>query len=212
MASMSLGIGLTHIRRYDFVQPGFFYSGLYSVTTGLERLKKLIVIYNYRMLHNDAFPNNKQLKQYGHNLLELFNCAIEVDKRCGFDNGADVLATDDLHKTIMTFSSEFATQARYYNLDLLTGSRQQGEEPLKRWAENVNAVIEGRHYKKTKKKSEAIDQVSIATEDHTFVMITDERGRSITSLKQFYTDGDKVTVRQKYSMLYIYNITRFIYL
>jgi len=24
MASMSIGIGLTHIRKYDFVQPGFF--------------------------------------------------------------------------------------------------------------------------------------------------------------------------------------------
>jgi hypothetical protein len=41
-------------------------------------------------------------------------------------------------------------------------------------------------------------------------MLTVESGRSITSLKQFYTDGDKVTVRQKYSILYIYDITRFL--
>jgi hypothetical protein len=33
MAAMSLGLGLTFIRRHDFVQTGYFYSGLYSVIT-----------------------------------------------------------------------------------------------------------------------------------------------------------------------------------
>jgi hypothetical protein len=62
MASMSIGVGLTHIRRYDFTQPGYFYSGLFSMTTGIERLLKLILIYDHRLNHHGSFPSNRHLK------------------------------------------------------------------------------------------------------------------------------------------------------
>jgi hypothetical protein len=118
--------------------------------------------------------------------------------------------TDVLYKSIITFLSDFARQARYYNLDLITGRQQQGDEPLKRWADEINAEIESRHYKESAKRNEKIREVSGAMEEHTFVMMTDESGNAITSLKHFYTDGDKVTCRQKYSMFYIYTIARFL--
>lgn len=210
MAAMSLGLGLTHIRRYDFVQTGYFYSGLYSVTTGLERIMKLIVIYNHRMLNNDAFPNNAQLKNHSHHISSLFDHAVEVDKRCGFNNGAEPFSKDALYRSIISFLSEFATQARYYNLDLITGRPQHGDEPLKRWADQINAEIERRHYRESAARNETIRQATSAMEKHTFVMMTDESGNDVTSLHQFYTDGDKVTCRQKYSMFYIYNIARFL--
>ena len=210
MASMSLGLGLTFIRRYDFVQTGYFYSGLYSVTTGLERVMKLIVIYNHRMLNNDAFPDNAQLRKYSHNLSSMFDHALEIDKQCRFQNDLEPFRKDALYKDIIAFLSDFATQARYYNLDLITGKQQQGDEPLRRWADQINAEIESRHYKESTKRNEKIREVSSAMEEHTFVMMTDESGNDITSLYQFYTDGDKVTCRQKYSMFYIYTIARFL--
>ncbi len=75
MSSMALGIGLTHIRKYNYVQQGYFYSAIYSYSTGLERLLKLILIYDYRLNNNNEFPNNKQIRACGHNLSVLVRIA-----------------------------------------------------------------------------------------------------------------------------------------
>jgi hypothetical protein len=206
MAAMSLGLGLTFIRRYDFVQTGYFYSGLYSVTTGLERIMKLIVIYNHRILNNDAFPDNAQLRKYSHNLSSMFDHALEIDNQCGFDNGAEPFRKDALYKSIITFLSDFATQARYYNLDLITGKQQQGDEPLKRWADEINAEIVSRHYKESAKRTEKIHEVSEAMEENTFVMMTDESGNAITSLKHFLHGRRQSNMQAEiFDVLYLYD-------
>jgi hypothetical protein len=79
MASMSIGLGLTNLRRYNFNQAGLFYSSLYLITTGLERLLKIIIIYDHRINNCGKFPNNSQLKNFGHNIGELFVQSLSRD-------------------------------------------------------------------------------------------------------------------------------------
>lgn len=210
MASMSIGIGLTHIRKYDFVQPGFFYSSLYSITTGIERLMKLILIYRYRVENSDKFPNNGQLKAFGHNISDLFSLSLSINSQFGFKNEDDLFKKDILYGIILNFLSDFATQSRYYNLDTLTGRQQHNEEPLKRWDKDVNSVILQRHYKPRKEKLEQIKAIAAMAENATFVKFSDDSGNDVGSLKQFYLKGDQVTTKQKYSMYYIYVIVRFL--
>ncbi|MDM8552766.1 hypothetical protein QUF72_21985, partial [Desulfobacterales bacterium HSG2] len=80
MSSMSIGMGLTQLRRYDFAQTGYFYSSIFLISTGLERLLKLILIYDYRLKNNNTFPDNKKLKNFGHNLKDLINKSIQICK------------------------------------------------------------------------------------------------------------------------------------
>lgn len=210
MSSMSIGVGLTHIRKYDFVQPGFFYNSLYSITTGIERLMKLILIYHYRVKNNDKFPNNGQLKAFGHKISDLFNQSLSINSKFGFNNEEDVFKNDILYGIILNFLSDFANQSRYYNLDTLTGRQQNNEEPLKRWDEDVNSIILKRHYKPRKEKLEQIKAIAAMAENSTSVKFSDDSGNDVGSLKQFYLKGDQVTTKQKYSMYYIYVIVRFL--
>ena len=210
MASMSIGIGLTHIRKYDFVQPGFFYSSLYSITTGIERLMKLILIYRYRVENSDKFPDNGQLKAFGHKISDLFNLSLSINSDFGFKNEEDIYKKDTLSGIILNFLSDFANQARYYNLDTLTGRQQNNKEPMKRWDEEVNSVILKRHYKPKKEKLEQIKAIAAMAENSTFVKFSDDGGNDVGSLRDFYLKGDQVTTKQKYSMYYIYVIVRFL--
>jgi hypothetical protein len=117
MASMSIGVGLTHVRRYDFAQSGFFYSGLFSMATGIERLLKLILIYDHRLNHDGSFPNNRQLKACGHDISGLVSRAVEIAARHELPFCADVFESDPIYPTIIENLSDFARQARYHNLD-----------------------------------------------------------------------------------------------
>lgn len=211
MSSMSLGLGLTQLRKYDFVKPGFFYSSMFMITIGLERLMKLIVIYDHRIRNNGAFPSNSQLKhEYGHKIHDLFKSAIKINSENNYSNEHAKLLEDEIIQIIIEYLSEFAQTSQYYNLDGLTGKHQQNKEPLNRWNEEINSIILSRHYKQRKKKVEQIEAISAQLEDITSVMLTSENGQGITSIREFYMEGDKVSIKQKYSMYYIYIIARFL--
>ncbi len=211
MSSMSLGVGLTHLRKYDFVKPEYFYSSLFSITIGLERLMKLIVIYDHRIKNNGQFPNNKLLKhEYGHKLNDLFSRSININNESNFDIDISHFNDDALYKTIIEILSDFASESRYYNLDGLTGKAQNKLEPLHRWNNEVNSVILSRHYKPKKSTIKKIKNIARQKEDNCQVMFTDENGGDIRSLEHFYLEGNKVPVKQKYSMYYIYVISRFL--
>ena len=171
---------------------------------------KLILIYRYRVENNDKFPNNGQLKAFGHNLSDLFNLSLRINKNFGFGNEVGFFRSDTLYEKIMNFLSDFANQARYYNLDTLTGRQQSNKEPLKRWDEEINSIILKRHYKPRKEKLEQIKAIAAMAENSTFVKFSDDGGNDVGSLREFYLKGDQVTTKQKYSMYYLYVIIRFL--
>ena len=63
---------------------------------------------------------------------------------------------DPIFSLIIKFLTEFAHNARYYNLDSLTGHPNSTDEPLRAWNKNINKIIVERHYRHNKKKEEAI--------------------------------------------------------
>jgi len=210
MASMAIGIGLTHIRRCDFVQPGYFYSGMFSFTTGIERLMKLIVICNFRVKNNGAFPTNQQLKAFGHKISDLFNCSMEIKNDFGFEIDDKRFFDDSFYETIIQFLSDFAMKARYYNLDALTGNKQNSDEPYKKWNIDISETIVQRHYRRNTIGFANRMKIAHKMDGYSFVDLHDENGNKIKNLNEFYTKGDTVKTKQKYSMFYLYEIVRFL--
>lgn len=210
MASMSLGLGYTNLRKYNFGETGYFYSSMSLITIGLERLMKLIVIYDHRINYG-KFPSNNELKsEYGHKLHNLFSKSIDINSNRKYRNDCDALKEDSIYASIITFLSDFAEKARYYNLDCLTGKKQNNLEPLKRWEKQINSIILQRHYKPRKSKKHQIEAIASLIENTSAVSFHSESGENITSAKALFLEGDKIAIKQKYSMYYIYVISRFL--
>ena len=86
LISSCLGIGLTNLRSAHVHNKGAFYSALFNLSVGFERLMKALVIIEH-MLNNDlSVPTKKQLKAYGHNIIDLYDCcaSIAVSRGCDF--------------------------------------------------------------------------------------------------------------------------------
>lgn len=209
LASLSLSNGLELIRKYDFVKHGYATQAFFMLSIGLERLLKLIVIYNYRRLNQNVFPENAVLKKAGHNIKKLLNEAKKIAYDLGKSDLFETLESDPIYTLIVDFLTDFAHKARYYNLDILTGNENSTDEPLRYWEKEINSLIVERHYIENPRKREAIKELTARLEDITIVAFNNERGDDISSMQQFYLEGMTVETKQKYSMLYCYNLIRF---
>jgi len=210
MSSMSLGIGLTNLRRYDFVLQGYFYSGLHSLTIGIERLVKLIILYDYQLRNDGRYPTNAILKSAGHDLVHLISAARAANRHhaCAVDDS--IFDTDAIIQSVVVFLSDFATQSRYHNLDSLTGRPHRTDEPLRRWDSEICAAIVTRHYRPNPRKEREASAVAEAMESMVAVAFSSESGDPVDTMHAFVTRGLTVSIKQKYSAYYIYSIVRFL--
>ncbi len=192
MASMSLGIGLTLIRKYDFQETGYFYSGLYSIATGIERLMKIILIYDDRLNnHNDR----SNIKHFGHDLNKLLEKAIEINRKHDFRIRDDFFQSDDLYLKIISILTGYGETTRYLNLDYLARSKassvessERWVEPLERWNKEIWQAIIDRHYRAHR----------------------DESSGEINYFRRNGFLSPDQAIKQKYSVYYIYVIVRFL--
>jgi hypothetical protein len=208
MSSMAIGIGLTHIRRYHFAHPGFFYGGLLSLVSGVERLAKLILLYDYR-LDNNSYPTDKFLKDIGHKITDLITKAREINAKHGFGIDESIL-DDDIIERIIALLTNFAVQARYYNLDYLLGRVQSQGEPLARWDKEIASLIVQRHHRTSTERQEMQNQIAELMKDVVRVHHTAEDGSEINSIVGMFQHSALITVKQKYSMFYLYQIAYFL--
>lgn len=121
LTAYSLAEGLDCLRKANIYEKGMYYQAFFSLSIGLERLLKLIIIYDYRANNNGTFPENKEIKEKGHNLYKMFNIV------------APNILKNNLYNSIINFLSDFAKTTRYYNLDVLTGEESQKLNPLEEW-------------------------------------------------------------------------------
>lgn len=205
LASMSLGLGLTHLRRFDHTQPGFFYTGLISLTLAFERFSKIILIYDYRLNNEGEFPNDEYLKKFGHDLDKLFIKVQEIQvSHLSFLKITNPIVDDPLISKIISLLSSFARSTRYYNLNCITGKKAHEEEPLKAWTNEVLAEIESRHYQPPTKTKERLKELSETMKEFSVVKQVSTSGKDITEPYDMLCEVDRATTRQKYSMYYCY--------
>jgi hypothetical protein len=205
LSAQQLGNGLSSIRKYSFAEIGYFYTGIFSVTIGLERLLKLVVLFYYKQ-KNTTYPNNTYLRNKGHDLSDLIKEARSINSINNYGIDESVFE-DSLSQVIIEFLKDFAKQSRYYNLDAASGKFQSGNEPLARWDRDVCVELIRRHFKLTeKKKAMFVAQQLMLPASITH---THEDGSSINDPDSYILSCIQINDKQRYSMLYIYRIIRF---
>lgn len=209
LAAMSIGQGLTMIRKYDFVKHAYGNQAFFMLSVGLERLLKIIIIYNHRRTNQNTFPNNAELKKAGHDIKGLYNKAIIIADEIGKPELYRAIKEDPISDLIIECITDFANKARYYNLDMLTDHQNFSDEPLRAWNKKINKIIVERHYRHNEKKANAINAITKAVGDYFLVSFDDEEGKEINNLHDFYLEGMTAEIKRKYSMFYIYCIVRF---
>lgn len=167
LISSCLVRGLTDLRSAHVHNKGVFYSSLFNLSIGIERLLKALVIVEHMAANNVSVPTKKQLKSYGHNIEELYDRCVTIASARGVAV-PDRNSLNSIQKEIISLLSDFAQTTRYHNLDALNPSHV-GKDPLDHWAQIVTAILEKDVPKAQKEKilsqsslvASAIDDVTI---------------------------------------------------
>ncbi|MDI3420866.1 hypothetical protein [Streptomyces luteolus] len=140
LASYSLRGGLASLRKANYADPQLYYGGFFQYTIGLERVMKLALIVDY-IVQNGRFPSDRQFaKKYGHGLTELLAGITDVRNRLAPSARVWELPDADLTNAAISFLSDFAIRARYYNIDVLTG-KAKTQDPVERWFSEVGRLL-----------------------------------------------------------------------
>ncbi len=209
LSSMSLSQGLTILRKADFVKKAYASHAFFSLSIGIERLIKLILIYDYR-LNNNRFPDNRYLKSFGHEIGALFVKAKSISLSMNKEKLYADVEGDNICEEIISFLNDFAVKSRYYNLDILTGTFNNSDEPLKGWEEKIESKIIQKHYRYNKEKQYLMSELGSKIDEFTLTSIHDKSGNHLQSMKDLLVKGLTVETGLKYSMFYTFKIIRFL--
>lgn len=122
--------GLDCLKNADTYKKGLYYQAFFSLSIGIERIIKLIIIDKYRIENQGEFPSNKIIRNYGH---ELYKMVKEYDPK---------LLENKIYNKVIIFLDNFAKKTRYYNLDILTGKQVEFLNPLSNWNEIEKEILE----------------------------------------------------------------------
>lgn len=139
LISSCLGTGLTELRDAHVHNKGAFYTALFNLSIGLERLLKAIVIIDHMLNNALSVPTKKQLQAYGHNIVELYDTCEKIgNRRQSPVRGRSNL--DAIDQDLLLLLRDFASTTRYHNLDALSAS-QNGLDPLAHWGQIILAIL-----------------------------------------------------------------------
>lgn len=119
------------------VDNDFYHLPHQLLASGFERLIKCYFCLVYEARHGQ-YPDTSYLREeLGHNLQKLKKTLVDdyyvpnnISLLC---DDLEFLRTDILLERIINVLSEFGQKARYYNLDIITGSQKPPIDPKKEW-------------------------------------------------------------------------------
>lgn len=139
LISSCLTTGMTELRSANVQNKGAFYSALLNLSVGIERLMKAAVIIDHMVKNDLAVPTRKQLKAYGHDLLQLHSSCVEIAK-AESRIIPTVAEVDAISREILILLNDFALSTRYHNLDALS-SPNSSRDPLAHWNEILLSIL-----------------------------------------------------------------------
>ncbi|MCO5786758.1 hypothetical protein DHB74_10375 [Pseudomonas sp. G11-1] len=137
MSSLLGGLNSIRNANIDDSRRGLFYSGLFELATGSERLMKIVLILDHQLKNGLKNPTNKELRDFGHNIKDLFEKCSELSQEYGLRTE---LKLNDKQNKILATLAEFAVGSRYYNLDVLT-DYTKNEDPISLWLSVIDDHI-----------------------------------------------------------------------
>jgi hypothetical protein len=148
LAAEHLGVGVTALGRANYAQRAYYSQAFFALSVGLERSCKLALVVDHALQNGGRFPDNNEVRRYGHNLASLLKEMDRVAERRGVDEQRR-LPRSEIHTGIVKTLSRFATNlTRYYNLDLVTGAKGIDDrlDPVVEWQRRVTEPVLARHY------------------------------------------------------------------
>ncbi len=122
--------GLEFLSKINYDKKETVYPALFQLSIGFERLMKMIVVIDHKVENGLKNPTDKQLKDYGHNILKTYDVCREIAAK---DSGvASWASPGSAGSDLLECLSEFAKGSRYYNLDQLAGTGAAAD-PLVKW-------------------------------------------------------------------------------
>ncbi|CAN7160413.1 hypothetical protein LJR022_000140 [Paraburkholderia hospita] len=170
LISSCLTTGLTELRSAHVHNKGAFYSALFNLSIGFERLLKAVVIIDHMLKNRLTVPTRKQLKHYGHDIRQLYDsCAV-----IPYEDGQKLPQFDDLPpiaKEIVILLSDFGQTTRYHNLDALSASTT-GQDPLIHFNRILELILQRDVHVGTKARlARTASEISEAHSDNTLTIM-----------------------------------------
>jgi hypothetical protein len=132
--------GLTAVRCAHIDRMGVYYSGFFSLSVGIERLVKLVIILDHMASHHLAPPDRTALRAHGHNLLQLLSSLQSLPSAEKLAP-LPALETGTVEHAIICHLDRFGRSSRYHNLDVIT-TGQPLADPLAEWASILELIVE----------------------------------------------------------------------
>lgn len=183
--------GLDCLRSANIYVKGLYYQAFFSLSIGIERLLKLIIVEEYRG-KNKKVPDNSYLTKLGHDIYEMVKLY------------APSLLKDEINEKVITFFSNFAKTTRYYNLDVLTGKESKFLNPLEEWKEIENLIIS--KYSIKYKKVENKEVLAKTLDEFADIRFQGMNLREINSGLQIVEEAEERDVRQGAGVLVCFRI------
>lgn len=211
IAAAAIGQGIAGISNANYAAKDYYLAAFFNLSIALERLGKLVFVLDH-LLTNKAYPTDTQLRVLGHKLTDLIAKAEEIRVRRALKD-TEPVPTDTTCVGIIEVLSDFATATRYYNLDLLVGSRAAAmQEPIAAWHQRVGKPILAAHYSdRQRARNEAQARMLGAIMDPvSSVLHVAEDGVELTSFTEASIATGQIDTLQRYGRMYCLKVVRFL--
>jgi len=78
LAAEQAAHGITVLGRANHAQTGYYTQAFFALTIGLERMGKLIFLADHAIRSVGSFPNDRDLRKFGHDLKPLLSKCEEI--------------------------------------------------------------------------------------------------------------------------------------
>jgi hypothetical protein len=214
LASEHLGIGVTALGRANYAQPAYYSQAFFALSVGIERSGKLGLVVDHALDHDGAFPSDKTVRSYGHDLSRLLHLLDEVAERRGLSGEWDRLPDSNIHRGIIETLNEFARNiTRYYNIEFVTGAVPPSVmDPVSAWFTRVTEPVLAAHdsVRRRQKREAQAALLEEMTGSFTLVRHHSETGAPISTVYDGALRTAIVDTFRPYERMYVLQIARFI--
>jgi len=210
-----IGSGATALGKANYAdQMGEYYTAFFGLSVGLERLAKLILVADYAIDNSGAMPDEKVVRKFGHNLLDLTNIVDTIsnkrDLNLNYAKPTTVVSSKIL-ECLDAFAD--ARRGRYANFASLDNPNLSNEEPIGKWWNVVAEEILQQHYygKPSQKRIEAnAKAIDLLMAPMTMVIHTDENRKTMQDVKSASIRTGQTEIVQKYGRYHALTIARWL--
>lgn len=216
IAGQSISAGLAALRQADYAATGKYNHAFFSLSIGIERMLKLIVMIDYALEHKGHFPSAQMLKKtYGHDIEKLFKHARAIHEKRFSKKSLYRISEGGIETRIILFLSEFAVSSRYYNLNFLAKNQDDVVlDPIMIWFTSIGSQILEQHYSPRQRQKDIASAQLMQQTIGPFALVRHiaEDGTSLDDIESAALQTSRVKVIQKYGTFYCAKIVRYLFM